>query len=358
MWLEQTMQGSRVLDKTVMQPMQKDIKSTVISTRIRIARNIDGYNFPSKLSRMKAKEIIKKVDRAAAAIPSKQFKLYHMEELSEGVIQSLCDEHLISKHLLQNRECSAALIDEDREQKISIMINEEDHLRQQYISSGLALFKGYKELNKIDSALAKTLPFAFDSRLGYLTACPTNIGTGLRASVMLFLPGLTTQKRMLEVIRTMQVKGHTVRGVFGEGSNFEGNMYQVSNEVTLGESEESILNEVHNTILTIVNAETEARKLLIERERLKLKDDCRRAYGILLYCERIGYEEFLERISLIKLGIAFSFFDEFDSDSFTRINRLIAQVRPASISLAFDKEMCEEEQDIYRAEQCRKELKR
>lgn len=344
------------LDTIDSQPMQKDIKSTVISTRIRIARNIEGYNFPSKLSRMKAKEIITKVDRAAAAMSSKRFKLYHMEELSEGVIQSLCDEHLISKHLLQNRECSAALIDENTQQNISIMINEEDHLRQQYISSGLALFKGYKELNKIDNALAKTLCFAFDEDLGYLTACPTNIGTGLRASVMLFLPGLTKQNRMAEIMHTVQVKGHTVRGVFGEGSSFEGNMYQVSNEVTLGESEESILNEVHNTILTIVNAETEARKILLAREQLELKDACRRAYGILLYSVKIGYEEFLQLISLIKLGIAFSFFSEFDFESFTTLNRLIAQVRPASINLAFDREMSEEEQDIYRAERCKQEL--
>ena len=344
------------LETFAQQPKQKDIKSTVMSTRIRIARNIEGYHFPCKLSRMKAKEIINKVDKAAAAMPSKTFRLYHMEELSEGVIQSLCDEHLISKHLVQNRECSAALIDENKEQNISIMINEEDHLRQQYISSGLSLFKGYKELNKIDNALAKTLTFAFDETLGYLTACPTNIGTGLRASVMLFLPGLTKQNRMQEIIHTVQIKGHTVRGVFGEGSSFEGNMYQVSNEVTLGESEECILNEVHNTILTIVNAETEARKLLLEKEQLELKDACRRAYGILLYCEKIGYEEFLQLISLVKLGIAFSFFDEFNFESFTKINRLIAQVRPASINLAFDKEMSEEEQDIYRAEKCKQQF--
>ena len=202
--------------------MVNNIESTVASTRVRLARNLAGYNFPNRLSPSAGKEIVRTVSEEAIRVHP--FNLYSMAEISENVAQSLCDDHLISAALAANRDCGAALIDEEDEVaenlrgKYSVMINEEDHLREQYIIRGLNLMLAYRRLSVLDDELSKTLRFAFDRRLGYLTACPTNLGTGLRASVMLFLPGLTRTKNMETVVGIMSDLGHTVRGVYGEGS--------------------------------------------------------------------------------------------------------------------------------------------
>ena len=239
--------------------MINNIESTVASTRIRLARNLEGYPFPNRLNDAEqAREIVRAVQAAASRIRS--FRLYRMDVISEDVAQAICDDHLISAQLAANRAFGAALIDEegdgeDPAGKFSIMLNEEDHLREQYILPGLNLPLAYRRLSAVDDELSKTLPFAFDRTLGYLTACPTNLGTGMRASVMLFLPGLTRTNKMDRLILEISQLGHTVRGVYGEGSAAEGYMYQVSNEVTLGVSEDYILNEVQRAALEMVNLE-------------------------------------------------------------------------------------------------------
>ena len=246
--------------------MVNNIESTVASTRIRLARNLEGYPFPNRLrDAAQAHEIVRAVQSAASRLRS--FRLYRMDVISEDVAQAICDDHLISTELAANRAYGAALIDEegDGEEpsgKFSIMLNEEDHLREQYILPGLNLPLAYQRLSAVDDELSKTLPFAFDPFLGYLTACPTNLGTGMRASVMLFLPGLTRMNKMDRLIREISRLGHTVRGVYGEGSAAEGYMYQVSNEVTLGVTEDYILSEVQRAALEIVNLEAQARKAL------------------------------------------------------------------------------------------------
>ncbi len=334
-----------------------NIESTVVSTRIRLARNLADYPFPSALrSAKQGKEIVRAVYDAASGIRS--FKLYYMNDLSDNVAQALCDDHLISPELAANKKHGAALIDENEDEngrggKFSIMINEEDHLREQYIADGLCLPRAYNLLAAFDGELSKQLRFAFDAQLGYLTACPTNLGTGLRASVMLFLPALTRLRKMERVIREISRLGHTVRGVYGEGSEAEGYMYQISNEVTLGVSEEYILTEVQHAALEVVNLESQARKGLREEDEIGVRDTCMRAYGILANCAKISYEEFLQRISDVKLGAALGFLRV---NGFSALDSLVAAARPANIGLYSDGDLTAPERDVLRADLCRKTL--
>ncbi len=338
-----------------------NVESTVVSSRIRLARNLADYPFPNRLRDVKqAKEIVRAVSDADRKL--RPFKLYYMDEISDGVAMALRDDHLISEQLAANKKYGAALIDEgDREEvggersadKISVMINEEDHLREQYIARGLNLAGAYVKLSELDDSLSLSVRFAYDRKLGYLTACPTNLGTGLRASAMLFLPGLSRMNKMGKLIREISRLGHTVRGVYGEGSAAEGYMYQISNEVTLGVTEDYILSEVEKAVLEIVTLETQARRSLVAEDGIGVKDRCRRAFGILIYCERISFVEFLKLISDVKLGAALGFID---IDDAAVIDDLIASVRPANLSLLSDKRQTAAERDVLRAEKCRKTL--
>ena len=337
-----------------------NIDSTVISSRIRLARNLAGFPFPNRICDLtQALEIIRLVHGAARGV--RAFNLYYMSEILEGVALSLRDDHLISAELIANKDYGAALIDEGDEEdpedfcgKVSIMINEEDHLREQLIVKGLNLSRAYQTLSGMDDELSKTLRFAFDGKLGYLTACPTNLGTGLRASVMLFLPGLTRMKKMKSVISEVSRLGHTVRGVYGEGSAAEGYMYQISNEVTLGVDEEYILSEVQKAVLEIVNLESHARRALVSRDKIGVKDACRRALGILTHCERISFAEFIRLISEVKLGAAVGFVKVKD---ISLLDDLIAAVRPANLSILSDG-LSEKERDVLRAQKCRETLQK
>ncbi len=335
--------------------MSNNIESTVVSTRIRLARNLAGYPFPCALrSAKQAREIVRAVYDAASGL--RAFKLYYMGDLSDNVAQALADDHLISTELAANKKYGAALIDEsggEEQGKFSIMINEEDHLREQYIAGGLCLPRAYGTLASFDGELSKQLRFAFDAQLGYLTACPTNLGTGLRASVMLFLPALTRLRKMDRVIREISRLGHTVRGVYGEGSAAEGFMYQLSNEVTLGVAEEYILSEVRRAALEVVNLESQARRALCEQDEVGIRDECLRDYGILANCARISYEECLQRISGIRLGAALGFLEV---NSFRALDQLTEAARPANVGLYSDGKLTAAERDVLRAQLCAKAL--
>ncbi len=335
--------------------MINNIESTVASSRVRLARNLADHPFPDRLSDpIKAKQIVRTVFEAASGVRS--FRLYSMDVITETVAQSLRDDHLISAELAKNKACGAALIAEEEEEdplhgKFSVMINEEDHLREQYIVKGLNLSLAYLKISAVDDELSKKLRFAFDAQLGYLTACPTNLGTGLRASVMLFLPGLTRMKKMSRLIREISRLGHTVRGVYGEGSAAEGYMYQISNEVTLGVDEDYILSEVQRAVLEIVNLESHARKELLASKPTEIRDQCCRAYGILANCERVSFKEFLRLISDVKLGVALGFLE---TENFGAMDDFIAGMRPSNLDLLRDEPFDPVERDLFRAQKCRR----
>ncbi len=318
---------------------------TVISTRVRLARNLEGYPFPSHLKDEKqAKEIIRLVSSGLNRLD--EFNLYYMDTLSEEVALSLKENHLISPNLIANKRYSAALI--NREESVSIMINEEDHLREQCIVKGLDLHLAYDTMSEIDNRISGSMKFAYDEQLGFLTACPTNLGTGLRASVMFFLPALALNGLMPKVIRSVSRLGLTVRGSYGEGSDAEGFVYQISNEVTLGVSEEEILSQVEEVVGKVCELEEAERNSLKDgRAALEIEDECRRSYGILTNCAKLSTGELTKLAAYVKLGACLGYIKIGDV---SQIDELVVKMRPSNINAAAARQLTPAERDVYRAQ--------
>ena len=319
---------------------------TVVSTRVRLARNLEGYPFPSHLkSEKQAKEIIRLVSSGLSRLD--EFKLCYMDAVSDEEAVCMMENHLISPKLIQNKRFSAALINGDG--KISIMINEEDHLREQCIVKGLDLRGAY-------DTISRSMQFAYDEQFGYLTACPTNLGTGLRASVMLFLPALTVNGVIPKMIRSISRLGLTVRGVYGEGSDADGYMYQISNEVTLGVTEEEILSEVEEVVLKVNELEEAERRNLINGDAsLDIRDECMRSYGILTNCAKISTGEFVKLSASVKLGACLGYIDIPDVSA---IDDLVIKLSPSNITAAAGKPLTPLERDVYRAQYSAKAFKK
>jgi protein arginine kinase len=261
------------------------------------------------------------------------------------------EKMLISEALIENRECGAALISADK--SVSVMINEEDIIREQCFMKGLRLSEAYRKILKIDTELSKNLDVAFDKRFGYLTACPTNLGTGLRASVLLFLPALTESGKIKALLKEVEKIGLTVRGAYGEGSVGEGFMYQISNEVTLGVSEEEIINTVEETVLNICALERKETERLFGKNELKIIDRVRKSFGILTNAVLLDYKEFLSHVSLVKMGAMLGMIDISDLEG---IDDLILAVRPAVLCQQYDRKLSEIDRDLFRAEIVSKKL--
>lgn len=333
--------------------MDKITDGTVVSTRVRLARNLEGYPFPSHLKDEKqAKEIIRLVSSGLSRLD--EFRLYYMDSVTEEQAAILKENHLISPNLIKNKRFSAALI--NREESVSVMINEEDHLREQCIIKGLELKLAYETMSEIDNRIAGSMKFAFDEQLGFLTACPTNLGTGLRASVMLFLPAITINGLLPRIVREITGKRLTVRGVYGEGSEAEGYMYQISNEATLGVTEEEILSKVENVVNIVCAIESaERRNLKRGPSALDIQDDCQRAYGILTNCAKLSTAEFVKLAAKVKLGACLGYINVRDV---SEIDDLVLKLRPANINAAADRQLSPMERDVYRAQYCAKTLKK
>ncbi len=329
--------------------MDRISDGTVVSTRIRLARNLEGYPFPSHLkSEKQAKEIIRLVSSSLSW--RDEFKLFYMDSISGEQAVSLMENHLISPKLIKNKALSAALI--NSEENVSIMVNEEDHLREQCIVKGLDLRLAYETMSEIDNRIASSMKFAYDEQFGFLTACPTNLGTGLRASVMQFLPALTVNGVMPKIIKSISHLGLTVRGVYGEGSDAEGYNYQISNEVTLGVTEEEILNQVEEVVKKVCELETAERQTLKRgANAIELQDDCMRAYGILTNCAKLSSREFIKLCAKVKLGACLGYINIPDV---SRIDDLVVKLSPSNITAAAAQQLTATERDVYRAQCCKK----
>jgi len=332
-----------------MEILSPDIfKGNIIMTRVRLARNLKG--FPFKVTNPEiARESVKMVNRAL--VRTDTFNLYYMANLSELKLEAMKERHLISQNLIDNRKCGAVLINGD--ESISVMVNEEDVIREQCFMKGLSLSEAYKRLDRVDDDLCKNLDVAYDDKWGFLTACPTNLGTGLRASVMLFLPALTVSGRITALIKEVKKLGLTVRGLYGEGSNAEGYMYQISNEVTLGVSEYDIINQVEETVQAICEAERDMMKKIFIKDELKTMDRARKAYGVLTNAVLLGYNEFLSHIAEVKLGAMLGLINISDVES---IDDLIIRVRPANVCEQYGKKLSAVDRDLFRAEIVGKKL--
>ncbi len=302
------------------------LQTTVISTRIRLARNFAAYPFPKKMDEAQAGDILLLAREGLKQID--KFTEYDISKLTSEEATGLQEQYLISPALRKN-PWGAAFVSEDK--TVSIMVNEEDHLREQYICRGFDLSAAYERLSYIDDGLASLYDFAFDKKLGYLTACPSNLGTGMRASVMVFLPGLAESGELKTMLPVLKKQGMTVRGAFGEGTTAEGYIYQVSNERTLGWSEKDILNEVENTTLRLCDQEIVARERLLKRDKEDLKDRCLRSFGVLTNCAILSEEEFLSKITDVRFGIVLGFIEAIDSKGF---DDFLNDMRPAAFRLS------------------------
>ena len=304
-----------------------------ISTRIRLARNLRRYPFPVAATDEEKNEVCRLVTDAVEKTDAlgKSDKVFHFSpsDLSDIDREILLERRLASRDFI-SRTSGTELLVCPREQ-CSIMVNEEDQLRMQSIRPGFQLNEAWQEINAIDDKLSSVLDFAFDEKLGFLTCCPTNVGTGMRASVMLHLPALVLTEQITPTIHGINKLHLAVRGTFGEGSDNCGNLFQVSNQSTLGEKEQSTLAELTPVIEQLILHERQARKYLLEHEQYKILDFIGRSYGVLRHCYKLSCEEALQSLSGVRLGVDLGLFK---SLTLRQVNELFISVLPAHIRKA------------------------
>ena len=317
----------------------------VLSTRIRLARNIDEYPFPDKLDEKTKTEVCEKIRDIMLAQSAWNFSYINMKDLTKAQVISLAERHLISPDFASSRSGSLIITEDEA---ISIMLCEEDHIRLQVMMAGLAPKEAFSVADKIDNILSSQLNYAFDERIGYLTQCPTNLGTGMRASVMLHLPALTRCGQIGKLASTVSKLGLVIRGAHGEGTSPKGEIYQLSNQITLGISEEEALDNLQSITLQLVAQERAAAEKLMENPLEE--DKIWRALGILKTARILSTDEFMELASLVRLGVRTG---KIDYD-IKKLNELSYSVQPATINAHAGKDLTANERDIYRAEAVRK----
>ncbi|MCR3758083.1 protein arginine kinase [Clostridium felsineum] len=318
----------------------------VITTRIRLARNIKGIPFPDKLSDDSGRDVVKKITDALN-IPEedkKNFTCINLWKNDNNCNAEFLEKHLISRKLIENHNRSAFILNKD--ETISIMINEEDHLRLQAITAGLNLEEAYKCIDEIDDKLEQNINYAFDEKIGYLTACPTNIGTGMRASVMVHLPALSMNNEMGRILNALSQIGITIRGLWGEGSKAVGSLYQISNQITLGMSENDIISNLKTVVEQIINQENLSREQLMKKYEYELKDKIARSLGILKNSIILDINECLNLISNVRMGVEMGIIK---SISIKSLNKLLVNTQRATLQDNYGKQLSKKEENIKRA---------
>ena len=324
----------------------------VMTSRVRLARNLSGFPFPGFSQEHQRIELLDAARPVVEQLPEMQdgFSVSY-SDLSKIRKQVLVERHLVSReHAARSVGCALVV---DRRQSISIMINEEDHFRIQGIRAGLNLRSAYELVDRVDTEMEAALPYAFDGQLGYLTACPTNLGTGMRASVMLHLPGLVLTEQINPVIKAVGKIGLAVRGLYGEGTEALGNLFQISNQHTLGESELEIITQIEKVIEGVVRSEQTARAKLLEDHRTMLNDQIGRAYAVLRYAYVLTSKEALNLLSMLRLGTDLDLITDCDR---SLIDLLLLEIQPAHLQLNAARELSPEERDVTRAEITRARL--
>jgi protein arginine kinase len=325
----------------------------VISSRIRLARNLEGIPFPHRANRIQAQKVVGMVREAAEEINYLKGCLFlELENLDSLDKQFLIERHLMSREHALKKDQKALII--EREEIVSIMINEEDHLRIQVMQSGFDLRGAWEIINSIDDAIAEKVPFAFSPDLGYLTACPTNTGTGMRGSVMLHLPALVMAKQINKILTAITKLNFTTRGLFGEGTQAVGNFFQISNQVSLGHTEDEIIDNITGLIKQVIEQEELSRQALLKQNRAFLEDKIWRAFGTLRSAFIISSSETMELLSMVRLGHDLGIIKDIDRRT---INELFLITQPAHLQKIEKKKLTPQERDLKRAELIRSRLK-
>lgn len=324
----------------------------VLSTRVRLARNLDGEPFPG---RAPGPNLTRVRESVLAAMAKSNYLtnavVLRLEDADSITLQVLAERHLISVAFAEDGEGRAAVAAE--KEIVSAMVNEEDHLRLQCIRSGLSPVDAWRLIERIDSELEQNLQYAFGSDWGYLTACPTNVGTGIRVSVLAHLVGLSRTGRMSQVLGSITKLGLSVRGFYGEGSRAQGGFFQVSNQTTLGQTEEDIANTVERVAAQLTELEREARERLLKQAGARLEDEVWRARAVLANARVLSSAEVMDLCSSLRLGVALELVDAPDLST---LNLLLVTTQPGHLNRAYGREATALERDVARADLVRRSL--
>ncbi len=324
----------------------------VLSTRVRLARNLKDVPFTHRAREEQMAMVYSSVLSAVRKTPAlAQSLAFPMRELSSLDRQFLVERHLISSDLADNGRLRGLLLVPD--ETVSVMVNEEDHLRMQAMASGFQLRSAWESVNAIDDELSQDLDYAFSDELGYLTACPTNAGTGMRASVLIHLPSLVLTRQIGRVLQGITQVGLAVRGFYGEGSQIMGNFFQVSNQTTLGQSERETIESLDRVTRQIIEYEQRAREELVKDARVQIEDKIWRAYGALRHSRVISSQEVINLASAVRFGVSLRI--EGLADVRT-LNEMLIRTQPAHVQLLAGRELEQRERNILRAEYVRRLL--
>lgn len=324
-------------------------ESVVVSSRIRLARNLRDYPFPCRLDEEGRIEVLEKIKKAIESL-NEEFVFVKMEDLSDYSAASMVERHLISPEFAKPLPGRALAVSPD--ESISIMINEEDHLRIQVIMEGSALKEAYEIADKIDRELDAILGFAYDKKLGYLTQCPTNLGTGMRASFMMHLCALSESRTVQRIATNLTKLGFVIRGTYGEGSEHSGSLYQISNQITLGISEESAIDNLLSICEQLSNSELRTREKLMES--MEYQDRLSRSMGILLTARIITHQEAMRLLSNVRIGISEGIVDDISLET---IDKLMVSIQPANLMCVEGKKLTPQERDVARAKLIKNSLR-
>ena len=311
----------------------------VVSSRVRIARNIAGKKFVSTASDEELKDVLMTIKNSNIDSDLHFINLSVLDELMQN---SLVEKRVISRDLLEMKETGILLNDTE---DISIMINEEDHLRIQVMKPGFNLDEALSDAIKVDEKISSKINYAYNDKYGFLTACPTNLGTGLRASVMLHLPALRLTGKIEKVLEVVNKVNLNVRGVYGEGTEAIGDLYQVSNKISLGVTEEEIVENAKLIVQKLIEQERKAREYL-KNQGETFEDKISRTYGNLVYARKMTYSECAKLISIVRMGISMGVITEIDNK---KLNKISILTKPATLQKYLKKELSAEERDIERA---------
>ena len=332
-----------------------DNSDVVVSSRIRLARNLSKYPFSPKLAKSQSKEMIKELESELSLpiSPERPLHWIQVNTLSDIDKVALVERHLISETLAAKEDATAAMISDD--EVVSIMLNEEDHIRIQTMSGGMNLEKAFSIADAIDDEINKKFAYAYHERLGYLTTFPTNVGTGLRVSYMLHLPGIARTKKLASISSDIGRFGVTIRGMSNDKENGIGNLYQIYNQKTLGRDEKELIQELGTIANQIIKQERRVRNKMMQDNKNLLEDTLLRSYGLLKYCKSLEIEEGMNLLSNVQLGITTGII-QLDADENFNIYSLVMGIQPAHLEKEKNRALKKEERDILRAEYVQKHL--
>ncbi|MGB8368032.1 MAG: protein arginine kinase [Limisphaerales bacterium] len=325
----------------------------VMSSRVRLARNLKDATFPGWAKKPERIRVFDLIRPAVESLPEMKDAFSEtMDNLSALDKQILVERHLISREHAAKSSGSGLVL--NRDETFCVMINEEDHLRMQALRPGLQLRQAWSAIDHLDSELEKKLDYAFNNDLGYMTACPTNLGTGIRVSAMLHLPGLVLSEQINPIIQSVNKLGLAVRGLYGEGTEALGNIFQVSNQMTLGENEITIVERLDKVLSQIIEHEENARQTLLEKKPKVVYNHIGRAYGILANAHSISSKETMNLLSLMRLGVDMSLFPGTER---ALVDELFILTQPAHLQKQLSDKLSAEERDLIRADMLRERLK-